>query len=95
MLVDLEANDANALAGRVQTHRSLSSRDGARHYLSCLPCRLRATFIAEHLGLGMSDADEAIAQLVVVLDTKELADAINRLERRSGLRVVTGIRGAD
>ena len=37
--------------------------------------------IAEHLELGMTDADEAIAQLVAVLDTKELADAINRLER--------------
>jgi hypothetical protein len=44
--------------------------------------------IAEHLELGMSDADEAIARLVVVLDTKELADAINRLERGFGLRVI-------
>jgi hypothetical protein len=44
--------------------------------------------IAEHLELGMTDADETIAQLVAVLDTKELADAINRLERGFGLRVV-------
>lgn len=44
--------------------------------------------IAEHLESGMSSADEAIAQLITVLDTKELADAINRLERRSGMRVV-------
>jgi hypothetical protein len=44
--------------------------------------------IAEHLELGATDADEAITQLVKVLDTKELADAINRLERGYGLRVV-------
>jgi hypothetical protein len=44
--------------------------------------------IAEHLELGMTDSDETITQLVAVLDTKELADAINRLEHRSGLRVV-------
>jgi hypothetical protein len=43
--------------------------------------------IAEHLELG-TDADETITQLVAVLDTKELADAINRLERGFGLRVV-------
>jgi hypothetical protein len=44
--------------------------------------------IAEHLELGMTDSGETIAQLVAVLDTKELADAINRLERGFGLRVV-------
>ena len=44
--------------------------------------------VAEHLELGMHDSDEVIAQLVAVLDTPELADAMNRLERRSGLRVV-------
>jgi hypothetical protein len=44
--------------------------------------------IAEHLELGMTDSDETIAQLVAVLDTKELADAINRLERGFRLRVV-------
>ena len=44
--------------------------------------------IAEHLELGVTDADETITQLVKVLDTKELADAINRLERGFGLRVV-------
>ena len=39
--------------------------------------------IAEHLELpGACDADEAITQLIAVLDTEELADAINRLERR-------------
>jgi hypothetical protein len=40
--------------------------------------------IAEHLELGMTDADETITRLVAVLDTKELADAINRLERGFG-----------
>ena len=38
--------------------------------------------------LGVTDADDVITKLVAVLDTKELADAINRLERRFGLRVV-------
>jgi hypothetical protein len=43
--------------------------------------------IAEHLELG-TDADEVITRLVAVLDTNELAEAINRLERGFGLRVV-------
>jgi hypothetical protein len=39
--------------------------------------------IAEHLELpGACNADEAITRLIAVLDTEELADAINRLERR-------------
>jgi hypothetical protein len=45
--------------------------------------------IAEHLQSGRpSDVDEAITQLVAVLDTPELAAAINRAERGYGLRVV-------
>ena len=44
--------------------------------------------VAEHLELKVSDADEAITQLVAVLDTPELAAAMNRLERGFGLRVV-------
>ena len=44
--------------------------------------------IAEHLELRITDVDETITQLVAVLDSKELADAINRLERGFGLRVV-------
>jgi hypothetical protein len=44
--------------------------------------------VAEHLELGMHDADDVIKQLVAVLDTQELADAMNRLERRDRLRVV-------
>jgi hypothetical protein len=44
--------------------------------------------IAEQLEPGTYDADEAITQLVAVLDTQELADAMNRFERGYGLRVV-------
>jgi hypothetical protein len=44
--------------------------------------------VAEHLELGMHDADDVITQLVAVLDTQELAEAMNRLERRCELRVV-------
>lgn len=44
--------------------------------------------IAEHLELGMHDAGDVIIQLVAILDTQELADAMNRLERRHGLRIV-------
>ena len=38
--------------------------------------------IAEHLELGMTDADEAITQLVAVLDTTELAEAIQPVRAR-------------
>jgi hypothetical protein len=46
--------------------------------------------IASYLepGPGPRDADEAITQLIAVLDTQELADAMNRVERGFGLRVV-------
>ena len=44
--------------------------------------------IAEHLELGRPDANETITRLTAVLDTEELADAINRLERGFGLRVI-------
>lgn len=44
--------------------------------------------VAEHLESGEIDADQAIAQLVAVLDTEELAAAMNRVERGYGLRVV-------
>ena len=50
--------------------------------------------IAEHLELGVTDADETITQSVKLLDTKELADAINRLERGFGLRVCEVVRDA-
>ena len=44
--------------------------------------------VAEHLKSGASDADETITQLIAVLDTKELAAAMNRVERGYGLRMV-------
>jgi hypothetical protein len=43
--------------------------------------------VAEHLESG-ADADETINQLVAVLDTQELADAMSRVDRRFGLRVL-------
>lgn len=60
-------------------------------------CALRqvGVIIAEHLELASSDADEVVSQLIAVLDTEELAAAMNRVERRSGLRVVKIIKGAD
>jgi hypothetical protein len=44
--------------------------------------------VAEHLESGARDADEAITQLIAVLDTQELAAAMNRVERGDGLQVV-------
>ena len=60
-------------------------------------CALRqvGVIIAEHIESGSRDADKVVTQLVAVLDTEELALAMNRVERRSGLRVVKDIRGAD
>jgi hypothetical protein len=53
-------------------------------------CALRQVglIVAEHIESGSSDADEAITNLVAVLDTEELAAAMNRVERGHGLRVV-------
>ncbi len=60
-------------------------------------CALRqvGVIIGEHLESGSSDADEVVTQLIAVLDTEELAAAMNRVERRSGLRVVKEIKEAD
>ena len=44
--------------------------------------------VAEHLESGSADADEVITQLIAVLDTQELAAAMNRVERGYGLRMV-------
>ena len=44
--------------------------------------------VAEHLESSTSDADEIITQLIAVLDTEELAAAMNRVEHRVGLRVI-------
>ena len=43
--------------------------------------------VVKHLE-GTKDVDGAITQLIAVLDTRELADAMNRVERGYGLRVV-------
>ena len=56
------------------------------HVLAAL--RQVGLIIAEHIESGLCDADEAIAELVTLLDTEELANAINRLEHGFGLRVV-------
>jgi hypothetical protein len=45
--------------------------------------------IAEHLESRACDADEAITQLIAVLDTQELAAAMNRVGRGYGLQMVT------
>jgi hypothetical protein len=44
--------------------------------------------VAEHLESRSCDADEAITQLIAVLDTPELAVAMNRLGRGYGMRLV-------
>jgi hypothetical protein len=44
--------------------------------------------VAEHLELCVRDSEESITKLVAVLDTPELAAAMNRMERGYGLRVV-------
>jgi hypothetical protein len=46
------------------------------------------SIIAEHLESGPRDADEVITQLVALLDTPQLAAAMNRVERGYGLRIV-------
>jgi len=42
--------------------------------------------IAEHLESSARDAEEAITQLIAVLDTPELAEAMKRVARGYGLR---------
>jgi hypothetical protein len=44
--------------------------------------------VAKHLELGVRDSEQSITKLVAVLDTLELAAAMNRMERGYGLRVV-------
>ena len=50
--------------------------------------RQSGVIIAEHLEPGKIDADEAIAQLIAILDRQDLAAAMDRLESGHGLRVV-------
>jgi hypothetical protein len=45
------------------------------------------SILAEHLE-GKTNPNKVISDLVLALDTEELANAINRLERGFGLRVV-------
>jgi hypothetical protein len=44
--------------------------------------------VAKHLESRTSDADETITQLIALLDTPELTEAMNRVERGYGLRLV-------
>ena len=44
--------------------------------------------VAEHIEARTADADETITQLIALLDTQEIADAMSRLGRGYGLRVV-------
>ena len=55
-----------------------------------LICTLREAgqIICEYLEPGPRDADETIRRLIAVLDTQDLALAIDRLEKGHGLRVV-------
>jgi len=73
--------DELPLGGSAQCH------DRSRLVLAAL--RQAGSIIAGHLeALLSSDADKVAAELVTVLDTEELADAVNRLERGFGLRVL-------
>jgi hypothetical protein len=44
--------------------------------------------LSKYLEPGRRDADETITRLIAVLDTQELALAVERLEKGYGLRVV-------
>jgi hypothetical protein len=44
--------------------------------------------LCEYLEPGPRDADETITRLIAVLDTQDLALAVERLEKGYGLRVV-------
>ena len=50
--------------------------------------RRAGLIIAEHLEPGHHDAEQTISKLNSVLDSQELAAAMNRLESGYGLRVV-------
>jgi hypothetical protein len=56
--------------------------------LICAALRQVGLIVAEHLESRTSEADEAISQLVAILDTPELAAAMNRVERGHGLRIL-------
>jgi hypothetical protein len=50
--------------------------------------RLAGQIIGEYLEPGPHDAEETLRRLIAVLDTQDLAGAIDRLEKSHGLRVV-------
>jgi hypothetical protein len=50
--------------------------------------RAASRIIGEHLEPGPRDAEQTLGRLIAVLDTQELAGAIDRLEKSHGLRVV-------
>ena len=50
--------------------------------------RKAGKILGEYHKPGPRDADETITQLIAVLDNKDLAGAIDRLEKGQGLRVV-------
>ena len=56
--------------------------------LVVLALRKATRIIADYLEPGPRDADEAMTQLIAVLDNQDLARAIDRLEKGHGLRVV-------
>ena len=53
-----------------------------------LALRQVGLIVAEYLESRTVDADEVVTQLIAVLDTPELAKAMNRAERGYGLRLV-------
>jgi hypothetical protein len=58
------------------------------HELIFSALRQVGLIVAEHLESRTSNVDEVITQLIAVLDTQELAAAMNRVERGCGLRIV-------
>ena len=50
--------------------------------------RLAGQIIGEYLEPGPRDAEETLTRLIAILDTQDLARAIERLEKVQGLRVV-------
>jgi hypothetical protein len=50
--------------------------------------RKAGQILGDYLAPGPHDADETITRLLAVLDTQEVAGALDRLEKGHGLRVV-------
>jgi hypothetical protein len=56
--------------------------------LLILTIRDAGRIIAEYLEPGALGAEETLSRLIAVLDTEDLARAVERLEKGHGLRVV-------